>query len=207
MPDQFSRDKVYIISNTARKYDILQTQNSVIIKKRPTPSVFPTYVKPRPISHTKKKVEKKVPEPIKIVADVPKKKVEVSTPNDVSLVSPISNSMSFAELQKKVDAMRAKEQSKKPVEIVDTQDEEVPVVTMEDANDLADGVISEEQELINKKYLKSLETSILKKVYYVATGKKPNKDTSKFEMRTEIIAKYKEANAKRKQVIYESSKG
>jgi hypothetical protein len=211
MADQISPDRVVIISSSERKYDILQKQNCVIIKKLATPSVLPEYKKPRPISHTHKKVKEEKPSIIPSIPKVieKKKKVEITTPNDVSLVSPISNSMSFAELQKKVDEMRAKEKEKKEnivKEVKEESNEEIPVVTIEDADDLANGVVSEEQELINKKYLKSLNFEVLKKVYYVATNKRWSEDISKYEMRVEILKMYKEANSKRKQVIYEASK-
>lgn len=211
MADQISPDRVVIISTAERKYDILQKQNCVIIKKRATPSVLPEYKKPRPISHTHKKIKKEETK-TQIIPSIPKtvdkkKRIEVSTPNDISLVSPISNSMSFQELQKKVNELRSKEKEKQKIEetVIDKEND-VPVVTMEDADDLANGVVSEEQELINKKYLKSLNFEILKKVYYVATNKRWSKEISKYEMRMEILNAYKEANSKRKQVIYEASK-
>lgn len=211
MPDQISPDRVVIISTAERKYDILQKQNCVIIKKRATPSVLPEYKKPRPISHIHKKVNKEetkasaIPSIPRVVEK--KKRIEITTPNDISLVSPVSNSMSFQELQKKVDELRNKEkEKKKETETKEQVDNDVPVVTMEDADDLANGVVLEEQELINKKYLKSLDFEVLKKVYYVATSKRWSKDISKYEMRMEILNVYKESNSKRKQVIYEASK-
>lgn len=211
MPDQFSREKVYIVSKTERKYDILQKQNCVIIKRRATPAVYPDYIKPRPISPIKKKKEQVVQivnKPI-IQNPVQQKPQNIpapvqEAPNDVSLVSPISNSMSFEELQKKVDKLREQESKKEPVVV--TEEDETPIVTMEDADDLANGVIAEEQELINKEYLKSLKPEVLKKVYYIATGKRWNKDVSKFEMRKDILSVYKNSNSKRKQIIYESSR-
>lgn len=208
MADQISPGRVVIISTSERKYDILQKQNCVIIKKRSTPSVLPEYKKPRPISHTHKKVKEEKPSVIPSIPKVveKKKRVEITTPNDVSLVSPVSNSMSFQELQKKVDELRSKEKEKKKETETKEQVDDIPVVTMEDADDLANGVVSEEQELINKKYLKSLDFEVLKKVYYIATSKRWSKDISKYEMRVEILNAYKEANSKRKQVIYEASK-
>lgn len=213
MEDQFKRGKVIIVSKSERTYDIIEKQNCVIIKRRSTPAVYPDYVKPRPIPHRNKVDENN---PIKIVNNKPAvvtpSSTETSQPkpiNDVSLVSPISNSFSFEELQKKVEKMREQEDSKKSV--VETEqnnpvDDEIPIVTMEDADDLANGVISEEQELITRDYLKSLTPDVLKRVYYVSTGKRWSKGLSKFEMRQEILSAYKEATSKRKQVIYESSR-
>lgn len=211
MPDQFSREKVYIVSKTERKYDILQKQNCVIIKRRATPAVYPDYIKPRPISPIKKKKEQatQIDNKPAIQNSVQPQHQNIPTPvqeapNDVSLVSPISNSMSFEELQKKVEKLREQESKKEPAVV--TEEDETPIVTMEDADDLANGVIVEEQELINKEYLKSLKSEVLKKVYYVATGKRWNKDISKFEMRKDILSVYKNSNSKRKQIIYESSR-
>lgn len=212
MPDQFSRGKVYIVSKAERKYDILQKQNCVIIKRKATPAVFPDYIKPRPISHVKKKKveEQKAISIVNKPVEVESVQTPIVTPakevsNDVSLVSPISNSMSFEELQKKVEKLREQESNKEPAIVIPDEDE-TPIITMEDADDLANGVIAEEQELINKEYLKSLKPDVLKKVYYVATGKRWNKDISKFEMRKDILSTYKNSNSKRKQIIYESSR-
>lgn len=205
MPDEFSKDTVYIISKSARRYDVLQTQNGVIFKKRPTPCVYPEYKKPRPISHSKPKPENKVIS----IPDLPKKDAQQSPPVNPVHSAPISNSSSFEDLQKKVAELRKKEEEKRELQnpnpvVEDTSD--VPVVTMEDADDLANGIVAEEQELINREYLKSLTFGTLKKVYYVATGKQFQKGISKFEMRKDIIDAYKEATAERKKIIYESSR-
>ena len=206
MPDEFSRDTVYIVSKTARRYDVLQTQNGVIFKKRPTPVVYPEYKKPRPVSHSKVvKTENKAVQ----VKEMPKKEVKPIVQNKPVNSAPISNSSSFEDLQKKVGELRRKEAEKKALQnpepvVEDTSD--IPLVTMEDADDLANGVVAEEQELINREYLKSLTFGTLKKVYYVATGKQFHKGISKFEMRKDIIDAYKEATAERKKIIYESSR-
>jgi len=214
MPDEFSRDTVYIISKSARRYEVLKTQNGVIFKKRSTPAVLPDYVKPRPrpvhkvITPPEDKVVSIINRPTPIV-NVKAKEQPDKVEQPVN-AAPISNSTSFAELQKKVSEMRKQEEERKakekPAEVI-AETEEVPIVTIEDADDLAEGKIAEEQELINKEYLKSLQFHVLKKVYFVATGKKVDKSVSKFEMRKEILAKYREANANRKKVIYESSRG
>lgn len=205
MPDEFSKDTVYIISKSARRYDVLQTQNGVIFKKRPTPCVYPEYKKPRPISHSKPKPENKVIS----IPNLQKKDAQPSAPVKPIHSAPISNSSSFEDLQKKVEELRKKEEEKRELQnpnpvVEDTSD--VPVVTIEDADDLANGIVAEEQELINREYLKSLTFGTLKKVYYVATGKQFQKGISKFEMRKDIIDAYKEATAERKKIIYESSR-
>lgn len=216
MPDQFCKDTVYIISKSARKYDVLQTQNGVVFKKRPTPSVLPDYVKPRPIS----KPAVIIPPKDKVVTTEtrPSNIVNIkANQENTSIQSPISNSNSFEDLKRKVEELRKKEAEKK-LSLPETSEkpttdstisndlDDVAIVTMEDADELASGAISKEQELITKDYLKSLSYNVLKKVYYVCTGKKADKSISKFEMRRDILNTYEESNANRKKVIYEASR-
>ena len=206
MPDNFIKDTVYIISKSARRYDVLKTQNGVIFKRRATPAVFPDYVKPKPHSNSNKVTvsKTKLKEAIKIKElQAPKVKetpVQVAPVDNLPNAPILQNSSSFEDLQRQVEELRRKEAEKKAAEA------EVPVVTIEDADDLANGVVAEEQELITKDYLKSLSKKVLNKVYYVSTGKQYNKNLSKFEMRKSILEAYKEANANRKKVIYEASK-
>lgn len=214
MPDQFCKDTVYIVSKSVRKYDVLQTQNGVVFKKRKTPAILPDYVKPRPKPFTaippEDKVVSIVTRPNNIVNVKPNQETNTSS---TSVSSPISNSSSFEDLKKKVEEMRKKEAEKKVQDIsvektneITDSEEDVAIVTIEDADELASGAISEEQELVNKEYLKSLSNSVLKKVYYVCAGKKANKDISKFELRKDILKVYNESNANRKKVIYEASR-
>lgn len=212
MPDQFCKDMVYIVSKSARKYDVLQTQNGVVFKKRQTPAVLPDYVKPRPKAFTP------IPPSDKVVSTIIRPNTIVAKPiKEVvpKVESPISNSSSFEDLKKKVEELRKKEAEKKLDTTSKVEDitktanedsEDIAVVTMEDADDLASGLISSEQELVTRDYLKSLEKPVLKKLYFICTGNKAGKDTSKYEMRKEILKVYNEASANKKKEIYDASR-
>jgi hypothetical protein len=205
----------YIPSRSQKRYDILSQGRNVIIRrlanevpyKVPYELVSRVGVGSAQVVATKitgKEFDKKVHQ---FESKIPQKEKKEIIPD--SEPAPIANAYDWKDLQQKVKKLREedeKNQVKKPenaqVENAVCFDEKSDNT---DAEDLANGKISNEQELITSNYLDSLSKKVLRRMYYVATGNKA-KEISNFEVKKTIMDKYKTMSASKKEILFESSK-
>ena len=214
----------YIPSRTAKRYQIMNQGRGIVIRKlkeeetKVIPEVFskpvvpsnvikPTYIKP--IEARKMLDEMAKSKTVKIdkeSAKEVKKPISVNAPSIPSFNN-FNDIAKFVQEQKKENSERnkqilqkLKEEKKETKEVTVTEDEQ------EDIEDLVNGNIQKEQELINDEYLKSLEKRTVKRLFKMVTGYAPSKQTTRYEMRKTILEKYKEMPSSKKQLVYEASK-
>jgi len=206
----------YIPSRSQKRYDILSQGRNVIIRrlanevpyKVPYELVSRVGVGSAQVVATKitgKEFDKKVHQFESKIPQKEKKEMVLG-----SEPAPIANAYDWKDLQQKVKKIKEedeKNQVKKPENVQvenavcfgDSQTDNT------DAEDLANGKISNEQELITSSYLDSLDKKRLRRMYYIATGIKA-KEISNFEVKKTIMEKYKTMSASKKEILFESSK-
>lgn len=218
-----SVNRKYIPSKTAKRYQILNQGRGIIIRKlkeeqtkiipeefsKPIVSknaINPTYIKP---SEARKKIDELLKN--KDNSTIAKKE-EKKVSTDVQSIS-MPKFTNFEEIKDFVQK-KQKENSDKNKEILqklktEKTNESNDIIDndeQEDIDDLVNGNIKKEQELINEDYLKSLEKRTIKRLFKMVSGFKPSKQMTSYEMRKHILEKYKEMPSSKKQLVYEASK-